>query len=124
MQFHCTIKDTPYHLVYEMHPHVGISNLPILPSVLSNLVNEAQLNKVYCKMSENPSQNTTQLSKLFQDQVAAVADAANADALMTLPPIQIKTRRKRPPEEINTSNRSDTSQERCQGGKTKKRSMH
>ncbi len=101
-QFHSTRKDTPYHLVYGMHPHVGISNLPISPSVLSNLVNEAQLNKDYCKMAENPGQNTTPLPKLFQDQVASVADDPNADALVTLPPIQIKTIRKRPPEEINT----------------------
>ncbi len=73
-----------------MRPHVGISKLSILPSILSNLVNETQLNKVYCKMAENPSQNIAQLPKSFQDQVAAVADAANADTLMTLPPIQIK----------------------------------
>jgi hypothetical protein len=86
-QFHSTIKDTPYHLVYGMHPRVGISNLPISPSVLSNLVNEAQLNEVYCKMAENPSQNTAQLPKSFQDQVAAVADAANTEALVSLSPV-------------------------------------
>ncbi len=82
-----------------MHPRVGISNIPISPSILSNFVNEAQLNQVYCKMAENPGQNTTQLSKLLQDQVAAVADAANVNALVTLPPIQFKATRKRHPEE-------------------------
>ncbi len=100
-QFHSTLKDAPYHLVYGMHPRVGISNLPISPSVLSNLVNEAQLNQVYCKMAENPGQNTTQLPKLLQDQVVAVADAANMNALVTLPPIQFKATRKRHPEETN-----------------------
>ena len=86
-----------------MHPCVDISNLPISPSVLLNLVTEAQLNKVYCKMAENPSQDTAQLLKSFQDQVAAVADAANAEALVSLSPVQIKLIRKRPPEDINTS---------------------
>ena len=82
-----------------MHPRVGISNLPISPSVLSNLVNEEQLNQVYWKMAENPVQNTTQLPKLLQDQVEAVADAANVNALLTLPPIQYKATRKSHPEE-------------------------
>jgi hypothetical protein len=101
-QFHSTIKDTPYHLVYGMHPRVGISNLPISPCVLSNLVDEAQLNQVYCTMiADNPGKNTAQLPQSFQDQVAAVAEAANKEALVSLPPIQFKATRKRHPEEIN-----------------------
>jgi hypothetical protein len=41
------------------------------------------------------------LPKSFQEQVAAVADATNAEAMVSLSPVQIK--RKRPPEEdINT----------------------
>ena len=83
MQYHCTLKDTPYHLVYGMHPRVGISNLPILQSILLNLVTEAQLSEVYCGMAEDPSQDTAELPESFQDQVAAVADAANAEARCT-----------------------------------------
>ena len=103
-QYHRTIKDTPYHLVYGMHPRVGISNLPISQSVLSNLVTEAQLNEVYCKLAEDPRQDTAELPESFQDQVLAVADAANADeAMVSLSPVQ--TKRKRPPEDSNTSKR-------------------
>jgi len=101
-QYHCTIKDTPYHLVYGMHPRVGISKLPISQSVLSNLVTEAQLNKVYCKLAEDPRQNTAELPELFQDHVAAVANAANAgEAMVSLSPVQ--TKRKCPPEDSTTS---------------------
>ena len=89
--------------MYGVDPRVGISNLPILPSVLSNLVTEAQLNEVYCKMVENPSQDTAQLPKLFQDQVKVVADAANVEALVSLSPVQIKLIRKCSPEDINMS---------------------
>jgi hypothetical protein len=101
-QYHRTLKDTPYHLVYGMHPRVGISNLPISQSVLSNLVTEAQLNEVYCGvLTDEPRQDTTKLPTLFQEQVAAVADATNAEALVSLSPVQIN--RKRPPEvDINT----------------------
>jgi hypothetical protein len=101
-QYHHTIKDTPYHLVYGMHPRVGISNGPISQSVLSNLVTEAQLNEVYCKLAEDPRQDTAELPESFQDQVAAVVDAANAGgAMVFLSPVQNK--RKRPPEDSNTS---------------------
>jgi hypothetical protein len=101
-QFHRTLKDTPYHLVYGMHPRVGISNLPISQSVLNKLVTEAQLNEVYCEMAEDPpSQDNAKLPESFQDQVAAVADAANAEAMVSLSPVQ--TKRKRPPEDSNTS---------------------
>ena len=101
-QYHRTLKDTPYHLVYEMHPRVGISNLPILQSVLLKLVTEAQLNEVYCEMAEDPSQeDTVELPESFKDQVAAVADAANAEAMVSLSPLQSK--RKCPPEDSNTS---------------------
>jgi hypothetical protein len=102
-QYHRTLKDTPYHLVYGMHPRVGISNLPISQSVLSNLVTEAQLNEVYCEMADDLSQDTAELPELFQEQVAAVADAANAEAMVSLSPVQIKTKRKHPPKDINTS---------------------
>jgi hypothetical protein len=84
-----------------MHPRVGISNLRISQSVLSNLVTEAQLNEVYSEMAEDPSQDTAELPESFQDQVAAVADAANAEAIVSLSPVQ--TKRKRPPEDSNTS---------------------
>jgi hypothetical protein len=101
-QYHRTLKDTPYHLVYGMQPRVGISNLPISHRVLLNLVTEAQLNEVYCEMAEDPpSQDTAELPELFQDQVAAVVDAANAEAMVSLSPVQ--TKRKRPPEDSNTS---------------------
>ena len=99
-QHHSTLKDTPYHLVYGMHPRVGISNLPISQSVLKNLVTEAQLNEVYCEMAEDPSQDTAKLPDLFKDQVAAVADAANAEAMVSLSPLQSK--RNRPPEDSKT----------------------
>jgi len=85
-----------------VHPRVGISNLPISQSVLLNLVTEAQLNEVYCKLAEDPRQDTVELPESFQDQVAAVADAANAGkAMVSLSPVQ--TNRKRPPEDSNTS---------------------
>jgi hypothetical protein len=61
-QYHRTLKDTPYHLVYGMHPRVGIFNLPISQRVLLNLVTEAQLIEVYCKLAEDPpSQDTAEL---------------------------------------------------------------
>ena len=82
MQYHRTIKDTPYHLVYGMHPCDGISNLPISQSVLSNLVTDAQLNEVYCKLAEDPRQDTAELPESFHDQVVAVKDAANAGEAM------------------------------------------
>jgi hypothetical protein len=100
-QYHRTIKDTPYHLVYGMHPRVGISNLPISQSVLKNLVTEAQLNEVYCEMAADPSQVSAELPESFQDQVVAVTDAANAEAMVSLSPVQ--TKRKRPHDNINTS---------------------
>jgi len=94
-----------------MHPRVGISNLLILQSVLSNLVTEAQLNEVYCKLAEDPRQDTAELPESFLDQVAAVADAANADeAMVSLSPVQ--TKRKRPPEDSNTSMMDQTQAKR------------
>jgi len=40
-QSHRGIGDrTPYHLMFGQHPHVGISNLPIDPSLLSSLATE------------------------------------------------------------------------------------
>jgi hypothetical protein len=79
-----------------------MANLPISQSVLSNLVTEAQLNKVYCKLAEDPRQDTVSLPESFQDQVDAVADAANAgEVMVSLFPLQ--TNRKRPPEDSNTS---------------------
>ena len=84
-----------------MNPRVGISNLPISQSVLLNLVTEAELNEVYCKMVEDPRQDTAKLPESFQDQVAAVVDAANAEAMVSLSPVQ--TKRKRPPEDSKTS---------------------
>jgi hypothetical protein len=87
--------------MYGMHPRVGISNLPISQSVLKNLVTEAQINEVYCKMTEDPKQVSAELPESFQDQVVAVTDAANAEAMVSLSPVQ--TKRKRPPEDFNTS---------------------
>ncbi len=84
-----------------MHPRVGISNLPISQSVLKNVVTEAQLNEVYCEMAEDPSQVSAELPESFQDQFVAVTDAANAEAMVSLSPVQ--TKRKRPPDDINTS---------------------
>ena len=61
-QYHRTLKDTPYHLVYGMHPRVGTFNLPISQRVLLNLVTEAQLIEVYCELAEDPpSQDTAEL---------------------------------------------------------------
>jgi hypothetical protein len=47
IQWHCNIQihrgignRTPYHLMFGQHPHVGISNLPIDPKLLSNLATE------------------------------------------------------------------------------------
>jgi hypothetical protein len=93
-QFHCTLKDTPYHLVYGMHPRVGISNLPISQSVLNKLVTEAQLNEVYCEMAEDHSQVSSNFPESFQDQVVALTDAANNEAMVSLSPVL--TKRKRP----------------------------
>jgi len=100
-QFHRTLKDTPYHLVYGMHPRVGISNFPISQSVLNKLVTEAQLNKVYCEMAEDTTQVSSNFPQSFQDQVVALTDAANNEAMVSLSPLQ--TKRKRPPEDIDTS---------------------
>jgi hypothetical protein len=100
-QYHRALKDTPYCLVYGMNPRVGISNLPISQSILSNLVTGAELNEVYCKMVEDPSQYTAELPDSFQDQVAAVVNAANAEAMVSLSPMQ--TKRKRTPEDSKTS---------------------
>ena len=100
-QFHRTLKDTPYHLVYGMHPRVGISNLPISQSVLNKLVTEAQLNEVYCEMAEDHSQVSSTFPESFQDQVVALTDAANNEAMVSLSPVL--TKRKRPPEDIDTS---------------------
>jgi hypothetical protein len=47
---HQTLKDTPYHLTYGQHARVGISNLPVEPSVLANLTTEAGLQDVYLQM--------------------------------------------------------------------------
>ena len=44
-QFHQTIKDTPYHLMFGQHPHVGISNLPISQEILSSLATEMDVNQ-------------------------------------------------------------------------------
>ena len=100
-QFHRTLKDTPYHLVYGMHPRVGISNLPISQSVLNKLVTEAQLNKVYCEMAEDTTQVSSNFPQSFQDQVVALTDGANNEAMVSLSPVL--TKRKRPPEDIDTS---------------------
>ena len=106
-QYRRTLKDTPYCLVYGMHPRVGISNLPILQNIISNLVTEAQLNEVYCEMAEDPpSQDTAKLPQSFQDQVAAVVDAANDEAMVSLSPVQTK-RRKRPPEDDSNTSMMD-----------------
>jgi hypothetical protein len=45
-QNHCTIGDIPYHLVFGQLPSVGISALPLDASVLTQLVMEAQPNRV------------------------------------------------------------------------------
>lgn len=34
---------TPYHLMFGQHPHVGISNLPIDPKLLTNLATEVEV---------------------------------------------------------------------------------
>ena len=34
---------TPYHLMFGQHPHVGISNLPIDPKLLTNLATEVEM---------------------------------------------------------------------------------
>jgi hypothetical protein len=46
IQNHCTISDVPYHLVFGQLPCIGISALPLDASVLTQLVTEAQLNRV------------------------------------------------------------------------------
>ena len=103
-QYHRTLKDTPYRLMYGMNPRVGISNLPISQNILSNLVTEAQLNEVYCKLAEDPPiQDTAKLPQSFQEQVEAVVDSANDKAMVYLSPVQ--TKRKRPPEDLSMRKR-------------------
>jgi hypothetical protein len=51
-QVYQTLKDTPYHLTYGMHPCVGLSNLPISNEILYTLVTEAELNDVIAKMQK------------------------------------------------------------------------
>jgi hypothetical protein len=46
-QLHQSIKDTPYHLTYGQHPHVGFYNFPLVPLVLDSLSTEADLHAVY-----------------------------------------------------------------------------
>jgi hypothetical protein len=84
-----------------MHPRVGISNLPISQSVLNKLVTEAQLNEVYCEMAEDHSQVSSNFPESFKDQVVALRDAANNEAMVCLSPVL--TKRKRPPEDIDMS---------------------
>jgi len=43
---HLGIKDVPYRLTYGQKPRVGISNLPLDPSVLDALATEADLNNI------------------------------------------------------------------------------
>ena len=102
-QYHKTIKDTPYHLVYGQHPRVGISNLPVSKDVLNNLLTEAELNQVYSKFSAEPTGDVPQLPESFQEQVDAVADVATASALVSISPPQ--TKRKRSPPNINKDGR-------------------
>jgi len=58
-QYHKTIKDTPYHLVYGQNPRVGLSNFPICGNVLANLRTEAQLNEIYEEMADESIVDST-----------------------------------------------------------------
>ena len=94
-QHHSTVKDTPYHLVYGMHPRVGISNLPLSDTVLTKLLTEAQLNEVVSEMTEAPNPAAPVLPESFQGQVAAVADAARADPMLTMSPLETNKRKRK-----------------------------
>jgi hypothetical protein len=50
-QVHQTMKDSPYHLTYGQHPHVGISNLPVSAAILQNLSTEAEQQDLYSTMN-------------------------------------------------------------------------
>jgi len=99
-QYHKTIKDTPYHLVYGQNPRVGLSNLPLSADVLGNLRTEAQLNEICSEMAEETVDDTTsQLSESIIQQVAAIENAVSTeDALLSMSPPKTK-KRERPIQE-------------------------
>ncbi len=79
-QVHQTLKDTPYHLTYGQHACVGISNLPVEPSVLANLTTEAGLQDVYSQMRAGMIHDENQALSLqalvttpYSNTLAAVA---------------------------------------------------
>jgi len=78
-QYHQTLKDTPYHLTFGQHPRVGISNLPILPEILSNLSTEAELLDVYASIKSNAFEGT---SAAASDSVEGTS-AAPVDSVVT-----------------------------------------
>ena len=55
-QYHETIKNVPYVLTFGQRPRIGISNLPVDPSILDSLHTEAELNMVanFNPVGDNP----------------------------------------------------------------------
>ena len=45
-QYHETVKNVPYVLTLGQCPHIGISNLPVDPSILDALHTDAKLNMI------------------------------------------------------------------------------
>jgi hypothetical protein len=92
-QFHHTIKNMPYHLVFGMHPCVGITNLPISECVLSNLVTETELNDVICQMENNTEAATTEAVAnppltMDKSSIVALSEATKSGTLVMLSPLQ------------------------------------
>jgi hypothetical protein len=85
-QVYQTINDTPYHLTYGQHPQIGISNLPLAPSVLNNLSTVADLHVVYLGLKEGMMDDGTAKESLaakitkttFAKQIAEVSRRVSA----------------------------------------------
>jgi hypothetical protein len=109
-QIHHTIKDTPYHLTYGQHPHVGIANLPVSADVLDRLTTEAELNHlVYSQMNvdgraitaqpptmDNASiledtapttDNVSILEDTVNEEVSILEDTVNEELLLPTSPL-------------------------------------
>ncbi len=74
-QYHHTLKNTPYRLVYRMNPHCGISNLPFLEDILNTLVTEAGLNDVLPHLDKDCAKD------------CAAAKSVGSESLVASPPM-------------------------------------
>ena len=74
-QLHGTIKQLPYECMFGQVPRVGISSLPLDPSVLDTLSTEAQLNRVSeynGKVDVEDDANNSDLDEAASDEVCGI----------------------------------------------------